>query len=355
MRKGILERIYDDFEDRVFSPEDKKLVGIVKLEYVVDFVKDLQKHLFDGHILIMGQNGSGKSMLMLALMKLLAPESITNGQLLYAFNRTGDFIKSLSELKNTTLGVDEINVFFNYRQSMATTQVGLFNMIEIAREHRVAIISCTRDARRVNNNYRDGKVQIVIWVLDRYEPGHGPRTYCLVFLGNPVLEEQDKFRLNSFQNLYSFEEIRRTAEALPTFYGYLFFDDVKKYISDAELEEYKKKKEQGIKQVYQNWADRIEGKENLKKPIRQIVPDKMILPPPPSETDSELYAKWRKEKEKVKAHNAKRQAIIEENTLAEREYNEKLKLRNRRTANGNEESNGELPEYSEGEGEYDPE
>lgn len=280
MKKGLLERIYGDFEAKCFPdchkhPELKEQAGIVKIDYIIELIQELQKNEYDAHLCIAGQNGNGKSMLLLALMKKLEANSIANGQILYAFHKHSDFIKSLATLNNTVLGVDELGVFFNYRMSMATESIILFNMIEVARANRVAVISCCRDARRINNNYRNGKISIIIWLIDRMENSE-VKSYGLVFVGNPVLEDEDKFKLNAFSNINTFEEMRITAESLPTFYGYLFMGDVLKYVSKEELKSYKENKKKGMAEVYKKHISNLARKEESLTDERREEIDKLL-------------------------------------------------------------------------------
>jgi len=252
---GILEKIIKDFENRIIENQ-----GIVDIHYIVDFVRELQKHEYDAHVCIMGQNGNGKSVLMLALMKLLDENSIVNGQIVYAYDKTSRLITILKEMKNSVIGIDEAKKFFHYKLGMTTEQIVLTNMIEYARENRNAFIVCTNDIRRLNNNYRNAKVQMVIWLLDRYDKGE-VKSYALVFVGNPALEEDDKFQMNNFVNLYSFESIRLVAESLPTFYGYLFVDDINTFITNEEFELYKKNKAKGIIDAANKSLEKLEKKE----------------------------------------------------------------------------------------------
>jgi len=258
MTYGILERLIKHFEQKVIDNE-----GVVDIRYVAEFVRELQNHEYDAHVVIMGQNGSGKSMLMLALMKLLDPNSIKENKIVYAYDRTSRLISILKDMRDGVVGIDEAKKFFHYKQSMTTEQIVLTNMIEYARENRNAVVSCTNDVRRLNNNYRNAKVQMVIWLLDRYdEKEERLKSYGLVFIGNPALEEEDKFQMNSFMNLYSFESIRLVAESLPTFYGYVFLEDIKNIVSEEELRIYQENKKKGIMQVATEYLEKLSKKED---------------------------------------------------------------------------------------------
>lgn len=209
----------------------------------------------------MGQNGNGKSMLLLEIMKRLDPDSIISNHILYAYDTTSTFIKMLKEKVQTVIGVDELKKFFHYRETSTTEQIVLTNMIEYARSHRLAVVGCCNDVRRINSNYRNAKVQMVIWLLDRYDDDEIGKSYGLVFVGNPALEEDDKFRLNAFQNVYTFEQIRLIAESLPTFLGYIFVDDIKNTVSKEEIDMYIKRKETGIKKEAERMMKKLDRKE----------------------------------------------------------------------------------------------
>ncbi len=255
MSEGILERIIGRFQNSVI--ENK---GVVRIQNVVDFIRGLQHHEYDAHIVIQGQNGNGKSMLMLALLKSLDENAIQENKIVYAYDRTSRLIQMLRDFKQSAIGIDEGKKFFHYKQSMTLESIVLTNMIEYARENRNCFVVCTNDCRRLSNNYRNAKVQMVIWLLDRFEEGK-VKSYGLVFVGNPAVEEEDKFMLNAFGNLYSFESIRCVAERLPTFYGYIFLDDIRNIVSEDEIRAYRLNKAAGIQKVSHEYLHKLAAKE----------------------------------------------------------------------------------------------
>jgi hypothetical protein len=256
MEIGVLERIINDFQSKVEKSE-----GVVEIEYIIDFIKALQDHEFDAHVVIQGQNGVGKSALMLEILKRLDPNSIKNDNIVYAFHSTSHLIKKIKDSKKTAIGIDELKRFFHYRMHSTTEQIVLTNLIEYARSNCIAFIGCANDIRRINNNYRNAKVQMVIWLLDRYDDNEVGKSYGLVFIGNPALEEEDKFMMESFKNVYSFEQIRVIAENLPTFMGYLFVEDIKNVLTDEELRIYYQKKQEGIRKEAEKYEKKLEEKE----------------------------------------------------------------------------------------------
>lgn len=255
MSEGILERIIGRFQNGVIENG-----GTVRIQNVVEFIRGLQHHEYDAHIVVQGQNGNGKSMLMLALLKSLDENAIKDNKIVYAYDRTSRLIQMLRDFKKSAVGIDEGKKFFHYKQSMTLESIVLTNMIEYARENRNCFVVCTNDCRRLSNNYRNAKVQMVIWLLDRFEEGK-TKSYGLVFVGNPAIEEEDKFMLNAFGNLYSFESIRCVAERLPTFYGYIFLDDIKNIVSEDEIKAYRQNKAAGIQKVSHEYLHKLAAKE----------------------------------------------------------------------------------------------
>jgi len=263
MQEGILESIIENFKKKVEMND-----GFVEIDYIVDFIRDLQNHEYDAHVVIMGQNGNGKSMLMLELMKRLDANSIREN-IIYPFNTIQDLIKKIEKSKKSVIGIDELKRFFHYKMHMTLEQIVLTNLIEYARSNCTAFVGCCNDIRRINSNYRNSKVQMVIWLLDRYENGD-IKSYGLVFIGNPALEEEDKFMLNNFQNVYSFEQIRLIAESLQTFVGYLLVEDISYVLTQEELQMYKERKQRGIEEEAQKYIQRLKAKESEEKKIATL-------------------------------------------------------------------------------------
>lgn len=265
MGLGILEKLIHETESKVIQNK-----GFVSPQFITEFIRSLQYYEYDAHVVIMGQNGSGKSMLMLALMKMLDANSIKENKIVYAYDGTRKLISLLKDLKCSCIGIDEGKKFFHYKQSQTTEQIVLTNMIEYARENKNAFIVCSNDVRRLNNNYRNSKVQVVIWLLDRFEKDNKTldkniKSYGLVFIGNPALEEEDKFSMNLFSNLYSFEQIRIIAETSPTFYGYLLLEDITNIVSQEELQIYRTEKTKGINETADKFMEKLLKKEQAQE------------------------------------------------------------------------------------------
>lgn len=259
--QGILESVHEKFMNNIkYVKVGDQYIGFQTYENIINFILELRKYEFDAHITIAGQNGVGKTMLALALAKRMDKDIFQKNNIIYAFHSYSHFIDKLTKQKDCVVVCDELGKFFNYKSSMTSTQIALFNTIEIARANRIALIGCCRDARRLNNNYRNGKVQIIIWVIDRFFPNPYWVSYAMVFLANPVLEHEDKFGFDlAFYNARSIEDMRVIGENLDTFAGYLLIGNVLLDITPEELKQYQENK---IKQM-------IVQSEKYKKKIRE--------------------------------------------------------------------------------------
>jgi len=211
----------------------------------------MQQNEMDCHIVVAGQNGCGKSYMLLLLLKeyMKASPDWLNHMLL-ADKTSDDFVQFLLQNENTILGVDELNQYLFYKQHAETEQNHLIKQLELARSKRIAVAGCVRDPRKLTLNYRNGKMSIVIWLVDRYVSGG---SYAAVFVSNPAVEATDKFGFSWISpDLIDFEELRYSFEGLPSFIGYMGIPDVKHFLTIEEIEQYKaaKRKSMAMAHLY---------------------------------------------------------------------------------------------------------
>jgi hypothetical protein len=259
MQKGVIESTFKRFQHKATES-----YGYIFPQYVVEFAQELQRHRLDAHILICGSNGSGKSMMAIGIAKLLNPKAdIINKNTLYAFHKTSDFINKIEDLKGDVLIVDEITKFLNYREHADKKNQKLIQFIEIARANRVVFISCARDYRKVDLNYRHGKAQMIIQMIDFFASDKGfGRSYGAVFCSPPIVESAERFGLDYLTSAHSPSEMRAMCENLPSFQGFIFLDDIRNVITQQELDDYEARKQEGITQSMENFKKIIGQKEN---------------------------------------------------------------------------------------------
>lgn len=179
------------------------------------------------------------------------------------------FINKISHGEDQNIIVDELGTIFPYKQSMKTEVVNAFTAVEVARQNRNCLICCCRDITRIMNNFRNGKAQIVIQLLDRFP--EEKLVVGVVLTGNPIFETEDKFGLSKIIPSYDFDFLRKQFENLQSFTGYIFFEDIHNYgVKDAQIKAYKEMKQQGIEAVAEQNIENIKFK-NMK---RELVKDK---------------------------------------------------------------------------------
>ncbi len=218
--------------------------GEVTLDELKDYIEILRAHNADAHIVIAGQNGAGKSMLLHILMKkMVGPGYMDNFR--FVDMSADDLIDFLATNDDTVLGVDEWNRLLGYKKHSTKEQNKIIEMIELARSHKVAIVGCIRDPRKLTLNYRNGKVGIIIWILDRATDGSGG--YAAVFAGNQMVEGDDRFGIE-WLNVHTpdMQSLRMQMQELPSFVGYLYIPSASDHLTKGELMEYEHRKEQAL-------------------------------------------------------------------------------------------------------------
>ena len=218
---------------------------------LIQLIKMMQANEMDCHIVIAGQNGCGKSFFLLMLLKSFMKNSIDwLDHILLSDKTSDDFVQYLLQNENTILGVDELNQYLFYKQHAEDTQNHLIKQLELARSKRIAIAGCVRDPRKLTLNYRNGKMSIVIWMVDRYVDGG---SYAMVFVANPAVESSDKFGFAWIPpDLIDFEELRYAFETLPSFIGYMNIPNINLSLTTEEIDRYKaaKKKSMAISHLH---------------------------------------------------------------------------------------------------------
>lgn len=255
MQQGLYEKIFNELFDSVNSD------GFIELEDIKRTILKLRHYELDAHVIIEGFNGAGKSRFGLSLAKELEPTLFENNKIVYATTEPDALINKFVEERNTVLFIDELTPFFNYKASMTRAQVALFTAVELCRDRRIAIIGCCREVLRLNNNYRNGKAQILVMLLDRMENPNPVASYALVFATASPREREDRFNLHLLNNCTTPEQIRAQAEWMDSFVGYIEIPNSNTFLTDAELKAYQEGKEKGIKAQALKAAKRAKGEK----------------------------------------------------------------------------------------------
>lgn len=251
------------FEDTYLAFVNKiKQRGLCTINDVYDLIKMMQKFEMDCHIVIAGQNGVGKTSLLLAVMsKFHGKQWFPN--LMLAKHTTNDIIQFILHKSVTLCGVDEWNQYLNYLEHGSSEQKHFMTQLELARSKSIAFVGCVRDPRKLTKNYRDGKMSVVLWTLDRYIDGG---SYAAVFVTNPVIESYDRFGFDMIPgDIIDFDEIRTVFESLPSFVGYLNMDNLLNHLDKKEITHYKQEKDMAMAYAH---ANHVISQYNKKKITR---------------------------------------------------------------------------------------
>ncbi len=256
----VFEDSYDAF---IKLQKGKAAIGKpTELKDVVELIKMMQSFKMDDHCGITGQNGVGKSYGLMMLMKEYYGNAPWMPNMLMADKTTNDVIDFALNNSQTLCGIDELNLYFNYKKHADAEQVHLINMLELARENSIGFVGNIRDPRKLTLNYRQGKLSIVIWTIDRYVEGGA---YAALFVANPSVESKDKFGfswLNS--DIQSFAELREIFEnRIPSFVNYVRFPNVKDVLTQKEIDEYSIMKQSAMAHAHLNHLSKQLKKKKL--------------------------------------------------------------------------------------------
>lgn len=271
MKTPVFESIYQAFIDGL------KNKGLFELDDILKLARMLQDVEADLHVTVAGQNGVGKSFLMLMLLKQYVGKGWEHNMML-AGNRPNDIITFLLKNEKTMLAVDEWNQFLYYKQGAELEQQHLITTLELARSKRIATVGCIRDPRKLSYNFRSGKMSIVLWLLDRFREGG---SVAAVFVASPMIESEDRFGFMYLSDeVESFEAMREMMESLPSFVGYMKVPDARTILSRKELDGYRKAKETAMAYAHYNYCRKMLKKrrmdmEEYNEQIRQL---KGIIP-----------------------------------------------------------------------------
>lgn len=227
---GVFEKLQKEFMWRIYHNNPIGMVSFADIKWFCDY---LIKYELDCHICIAGQNGVGKSWTMLSLAQYLNKDFDVTTDFIYSFNTVADLIDKLMNYNNKVICVDEANVFFNYRKSQTKDNIALVNAVEICRSRKNIVLTAVRDVRKLDLNYRNGKLAMLIMLNDRTIKNNRP--YGMVFMGNWFIENEDKFMLDILQYINTHSSFRMKAEELPTFRGYFVTEN---HFTDKQIKQY---------------------------------------------------------------------------------------------------------------------
>lgn len=245
-RETVFENSYMNFINSVKEKELCEMKDIVKL------TKIMQDNEMDCFIVFAGQNGTGKSMANLMFCKLHNPKEFMNNYFL-ADKTSDDIVDYYLFNEKTCLGIDELNQYLYYKQHASNEQNHLITQMELSRSQEVITTGCIRDPRKLTLNFRDGKMSILIWLIDRFKDKSG--SYGVVLVGNPSLEGEDRFGIDWLRiETPDFEDMRAQLENLPSFIGYIKIPNAYEVLSKEEITNYRQLKKKAMAHADLNYC-----------------------------------------------------------------------------------------------------
>ena len=292
----------------------------------------------DASLLICGDNGSGKSVAAAIIFKCVNP-NIPFGpeHVVYAEDKTSDFMSKMEALNDDVLVIDELNKFMSHRNFMDKSQNKLISFIEIARAKRVATISCVNAYQKVDKSFREGKVGVVIQMLDRRKTDSElGRSVGAVFAAPPLMLSSARFGLDALADVHSDQEFINLAPWVPAFCGFIFFPDKfetdengnRRYLTDDEWNNYTNAKMRGIRKSFEQAKTQTlnaEAKEFKEEETEEEEIDRKLADAEKKERIDEALKNIKKGRtqEEVEAGQKK----MEENLKILDEYKKSIKIK----------------------------
>jgi len=253
---GFIEKKYNEIMSNSLNPTHLGLLNIFELK---KYIKELVNLDLDVHILVIGQNGLSKSYTAMMLSKILDNNFFKKNNIIYAYHEVSDFIDLIRNKQEEVIIIDELSVFFGSKLQMTHEQISLFRAFEVARKQKNIYISCNRDIHDINKSYREGKAQIVFFILDRYKEGGN---YCAVLIRSPIFQKKDPFDFYSISKASDLEQFRLYCELSPAMAGYVFFPHYKEILTEDEVQKYEKEKDKGLQDKLKDFSKQSKKTKN---------------------------------------------------------------------------------------------
>lgn len=230
----LFDRIHRKFNSQIVEDD-----GDVTPDNIVSMIKGYSQASLDFHLTVGGQNGTGKSWTGLAVAKYIQEKAFKKkfdleDNVIYAFNTVQELIEKISTKEKEVIALDESNMFLSYKNNASKSNQALITIMEICRENQNCLVNMVRDVRKLDNNYRNGKVNLLLLLIDR-QVGEGPegydpsddsqfnpdiyRPYGAMLQGNFFFEDEDKFKLDTLPSTSSQSELKEALQELDTFRG----------------------------------------------------------------------------------------------------------------------------------------
>jgi hypothetical protein len=206
-------------ENFLFSPTYSKFLersalsmyekGYISTDIIADYLKELASLDADSHMLIVGQNGIGKSSAAFEIasrIEDLSPENVI-------FSTDNDIV-ALDKMANKnkkTLIIDEAELLLSSIEYYYNRD--LTRYIQAIRYLNKIYFACAIEYFAIEKEYRDHKVQLVLWLVERNKE----EALGLLFTSFPTIgNKEDKF------DLYPLNQ--KTFHNLDDFYNYAVYN-----------------------------------------------------------------------------------------------------------------------------------
>ena len=234
---------YTKFLDRSALSMYKK--GYISTDIIADYLKELSSLDADSHMLIVGQNGIGKSSAAFEIASKI--ENLSPENVIFSTDSDEVALDKMANKNKKTLIIDEAELLLSSTEYYYNRE--LTRYIQAIRLLNKIYFACAIEYFAIEKEYRDHKVQLVLWLVER----NHKEALGLLFTSFPTIgNKEDKF------DLYLLNQ--KTFHNLDDFYNYAVYN-ISSFLGIVHIPKY----------TFPDWyiQEKIKGAEELAKRFKE--------------------------------------------------------------------------------------
>lgn len=219
--------------------------GYISTDIIADYLKELASLDADSHMLIVGQNGIGKSSAAFEIASKI--ENLSPENVILSTDSDEVALDKMANKNKKTLIIDEAELLLSSTEYYYNRD--LTRYIQAIRFLNKIYFACAIEYFAIEKEYRDHKVQLVLWLVER----NNKEALGLLFTSFPTIgNKEDKF------DLYPLNQ--RTFHNLDDFYNYAVYN-ISSFLGIVHIPKY----------TFPDWyiQEKIKGAEELAKRFKE--------------------------------------------------------------------------------------
>jgi len=219
--------------------------GYITTDIIADYLKELASLDADSHMLIVGQNGIGKSSAAFEIASKI--ENLSPENIIFSTDSDEAALDKMANKDKKTLIIDEAELLLSSTEYYYNRD--LTRYIQAIRFLNKIYFACAIEYFAIEKEYRDHKVQLVLWLVERNQN----QSLGLLFTSFPTIgNKEDKF------DLYPLNQ--KTFHSLDDFYNYAVYN-ISSFLGIVQIPKF----------TFPDWyiQEKIKGAEELARRFKE--------------------------------------------------------------------------------------